>query len=316
VAAGSATGVAVWAGIGSSLPVHLSRTAEILSITPVVLLLALLLAGLTVVIVDTARIHRADTAVQASAKSLVAHYPLYAHAHSYPPRHRGSWVFAIIMLTAMTGITAYFLPAEVNSWAYVVGAENQDTFHPVDYRDSCTGVPRGGGCQVVTDGYLASSGTDVTWGSQVPLAQPFSVRDPVWAWGTGRSLIGGYGSAIASIAGGLFFNAVALLLLYVLVVLMRHTSSRRGRRAPASRPHPAAGPHPGGARRPQSPGRGGQGGGARRPPRAGQEASRLTSPAAQGAPVARPAAGEPGADDRPGGRRRDRCGRPGQRRAG
>src|SRR6202041_3059806 len=141
--------------------------------------------------VDTARIHRADTAVQMSAKSRVAHYPLYAHAHSYPPRHRGSWVFAIIMLTAMTGITAYFLPAEVNSWAYVVGAENQDTFHPVDYRDSCTGVPRGGG------------------------------------------------SAIASIAGGLFFNGVALLLLYVLVVLTRHTSSRRGRRVPAG-----AGPHP------------------------------------------------------------------------
>ncbi len=263
MAAGSLTGVAVWAGIGSSLPVHLSRPAEILSVAPVVLLLALLLAGLVVVIADTARIHRADTAVQVSAKSRVAHYPLYAHAHSYPPRHRGSWVFAIIMLTAMTGITAYFLPAEVNSWAYVAGAENQDTFHPVDYRDSCTGVPRGGGCQVVTDGYLASSGTDVTWGSQVPLAQPFSVRDPVWAWGTGRTLISGYGSAIASIAGGLFFNAVALLLLYVLVVLTRHTSSsRRGRRAPV-----AAGPHPGGVRRAQPPGRGRQGGGVRRPPR-------------------------------------------------
>jgi len=36
----------------------------------------------------------------------------------------------------------------------------------------------------VTEGYLSKSGTDVTWGSQVPLDHPFSVRDPLWAWGT------------------------------------------------------------------------------------------------------------------------------------
>jgi hypothetical protein len=33
----------------------------------------------------------------------------------------------------------------------------------------------------VTEGYLSRSGADVTWGSQVPLARPFSVRDPLWA---------------------------------------------------------------------------------------------------------------------------------------
>jgi hypothetical protein len=69
------------------------------------------------VIVDTSRIHRADEAVRVSAKGSVSHYPLYAHAHRYPPRHRGSWVFAIFMLVAMTGITVFLLPAEVNSWA-------------------------------------------------------------------------------------------------------------------------------------------------------------------------------------------------------
>ena len=35
------------------------------------------------------------------------------------------------MLVAMTGITVFILPAEVNSWAYVAGAGNQDTFNPV-----------------------------------------------------------------------------------------------------------------------------------------------------------------------------------------
>ena len=52
----------------------------------------------------------------------------------------------------------------------------------MSYGQSC-GVPRGG-CHTVTEGYLSKSGTDVTWGSQVPLDHPFSVRDPLWAWGT------------------------------------------------------------------------------------------------------------------------------------
>jgi hypothetical protein len=144
---------------------------------PVLVLLALVLAGLVVVIVDTSRIHRADAAVWVSAKGSVSHYPLYAHAHRYPPRHHGSWVFAIFMLVAMTGITVAILPAEVNSWAYAAGAENKDTFNPVSYGQACSGMPRGG-CHPVTEGYLSKSGADVTSGSQVPLGQPFNVRDP------------------------------------------------------------------------------------------------------------------------------------------
>jgi hypothetical protein len=110
----------------------------------------------------------------------------------------------------MTCITAYILPAEVNSWAYVLGAEHQDTFNPVSY--SHCPVMRHAGCQVVTEGCLSNSGADVNWGSQVPLGQPFSVRDPLWAWGTGRGLINGDGSAIPDIVAGLFFDGVALLL--------------------------------------------------------------------------------------------------------
>ena len=115
---------------GVNLLGNLTGTAETLSVIPVFVLLALVLAGLVVVVVDTARLHRADAAVRVSAKGNVSHYPLYAHAHRYPPRHRGSWVFVIVMLVAMTGITVFILPAEVNSWAYVVGAEHHDTFNP------------------------------------------------------------------------------------------------------------------------------------------------------------------------------------------
>ena len=150
VAIGSATGLVVYAGIDVNLFENLTGTAETLGVIPVFVLLALVLAGLVVVIVDTSRLHRADVAVRVSAKRSVSHYPLYAHAHRYPLRHRGSWVFAIFMLLAMSGITVFILPADVNSWAYVVGAENQDTFNPVSYGQACSGgVGHGVGCRTV-----------------------------------------------------------------------------------------------------------------------------------------------------------------------
>lgn len=258
VAIGSVIGLVVYAGIGVDLFENLTGTAETLSVIPGFVLLALVLVGLVTVVVDTLCIRRADAGVRVSAKGSVSHYPLYAHAHRYPPCHRGSWVFAIFMLVAMTGITVAILPAEVNSWAYVVGAGNQDTFSPVSYGQACSGLHRGG-CQTVTEGYLSRSGTDVTWGSQVPLGQPFSVRDPLWAWGSGRNLTRGDGSAIPNIVAGLFFDGVTLLLLYVLVVIVRDAPSRRSQRmsVPASA-------DPGGFRRTRHPDRGRNGGGVRR----------------------------------------------------
>jgi hypothetical protein len=264
VAVGSVIGLVVYVGIGVNLSGNLTGTAETLSVIPVFVLLALVLVGLVVVIGDTSRIHRADAGVRVSAEGSVSHYPPYAHAYRYPPRHRGSWVFAIVMLVGMTGITVFFLPAEVNSWAYVAGAENQDTFNPVSYGQACSPPPRGG-CHTVTEGYLSKSGADVTWGSQVPLGQPFSVRDPLWAWGAGRNLTSGDGSAIPAIVGGLFFDGVTLLLLYVLVVIVRGTSSRRSQRMSVP-----AGADPGGVRRTHHPDRGHHGSGARRRARRGR----------------------------------------------
>jgi len=264
VAIGSVIGLAVYTGISVNLFENLTGTAETLGVIPVFVLLALVLAGLVVVIVDTSRIHRADAAVRVSAKGSVSHYPLYAHAHRYPPRHRGSWVFVIVMLVAMTGIAVVLLPADVNSWAYVVGAENQDTFNPVSYGPACITVPRRG-CHTVTEGSLSRSGADVTWGTQVPLGQPFSVRDPLWNWGTGRNLISGDGSATGTIVAGLFFDGVALLLLYILVVIVRDTPSKGSQRVPAP-----AGADPGGVRRTHHPDRGHHGSGVRRPARRGR----------------------------------------------
>ncbi len=264
VATGSVIGLVVYVGIDVNLFENLTGTAGILSVIPALVLLALVLAGLVVVVVDTSRIHRADAAVRVRARGSVSHYPLYAHAHRYPPRHHGSWVFAIVMLVAMTGFAVFLLPAEVNSWAYVVGAENQDTFNPVSYSPACISVPRRG-CHTVTEGYLSKNGADVTWGSQVPLGQPFSVRDPLWAWGSGRTLISGDASAIPTIVAGLFFDGMALLLLYVLVVMVRDTSSRRSQRMSVP-----AGADPGEARRTHHPDRGHHASGARRRARRGR----------------------------------------------
>jgi hypothetical protein len=255
VAIGGVIGLVVYAGIGANPFGNLTGTAETLSVIPVLVLLALVLAGLVVVIVDTLRIRRADAGVRVSAKGSVSHYPLYAHAHRYPPRHHGSWVFAILLLVAMTGITVGILPAEVNSWAYAVGAGRQDTFNPVSYGQAC--APRSG-CHTVTEGYLSKSGADVTWGSQVPLGQPFSVRDPLWAWGTGRNLTSGDGWAIPTIVAGLFFDGVTLLLLYILVALVRGTPSMRSQRT-----FVPAGAGPGGVRRTHHPNRDLRGSGAR-----------------------------------------------------
>jgi hypothetical protein len=210
----------VYAGIDVNLFSSLTGTAETLSVITVLVPLALAAAGLVVVIVDTSRIHRADAAVRVSAKGSVSHYPLYAHAQRWPPRHPASWVAVIFMLVAMTGITAYILPQEVNAWAYVVGAEKQDTFNPVSYSTCSVVFHRG--CQAVA---------------------------------------------------GLFFDGVALLLLYVLVVIVRETSP--GRRHRISVPAGGAGGahHPDGSHHRSSARRrahGGQGRRSRRSVRTGR----------------------------------------------
>ena len=271
VATGSMIGLAVYAGLDRNLFTRLTGPTETLSAITALLLLALALVGLVVAIIDSSRIHRADATAGVSAKDSVSHYPLYAYAYRYPPRHLGSWLACIFMLVAMAGITAYILPAEINSWAYAVGAENQGTFNPVSY-SHCPNM-RPAGCHVVTEGFLTNSDADVSWGSLVPLGKPFIVREPVWAWGTGRTLINADSSAVPNIVAGLFFDAVVLLLLYVLVVIVRETSPRRRQLTSVRAAGTSGGHHPDRSHHPSSPRRrahGGQGKRSRRRVRTGR----------------------------------------------
>jgi hypothetical protein len=68
VAIGSVIGLAVFAGIDVNLFENLTGTAETLSVISVFVLLALVLAGLVVVIADTSRIHHADRSARRGLK--------------------------------------------------------------------------------------------------------------------------------------------------------------------------------------------------------------------------------------------------------
>jgi hypothetical protein len=59
----------------------------------------------------------------------------------------------------------------------------------------------------------------VTWPEQVPLGVPVTVREPVWTWGAGGTLIGDGADAFGAIFLALFFEG--LLVAAVLIFHMR-----------------------------------------------------------------------------------------------
>jgi hypothetical protein len=227
---GSLIGLVAYFVLGAALFDNLTGTAETVSLVPIFILLALMLVGLITALVDTVRLRRFDQEARREAKARVDHHPLYAHAHRYPPRHRGSWVFALVMLVAMTGLTVIFLPGEVNGVAYLAGVESHDTFNPVNYAQACSK----GSCSTVTEGFLSRSGAEVTWDAQVPLGQSFPVRVPVWNWGIGHSLISSDGRAIAGLVLGLVFDAFTAFMLFGFFVLMRTMRKLRKPLSPAA----------------------------------------------------------------------------------
>ena len=72
----------------------------------------------------------------------------------------------------------------------------------------------------MTYGVLAN-GASVTWPDQVPLGQPFAVREPLWNWGFGAQMIDGDGSAIGTIFAGVLFNVFGVFVLVHLFKLAR-----------------------------------------------------------------------------------------------
>jgi hypothetical protein len=193
----------------------------------VLLLTVVAIVGLVASVVDTVRLHRCDAGVRQRAAPRAAHYPARAHAYSYPPRHRFSWVFGWIVMLILLGIGVPALPGLVNGVAYLAGAESGSTFLPVSYGQDCGRS----GCSTVTNGVLAN-GASVTWPGQAPLGLAFPVREPLWDWGFGSELIDGDGTAIVYIIAGVLLDGLSVLVLVHLVKLvprwLRHRRQGRG----------------------------------------------------------------------------------------
>lgn len=218
-----------WTAVGSLIGLiacalisaRLSPNAAGVSGAVVIVLVALAVTGLVVAVVDTVRLHRRDAAVQANARARASHYPVVAHAYRYPPKHWVSWVFTWLLLACWILLTISFLPSQVNGVSYLAGAGGSALFLPMSHGQECGR----GGCTTVTNGVLATNfgaGVDATWPSQVPLGQPFTVREPVWnGWGS-VDLVNDNGTAVGSIIAGLIFDLGAVFMAFALVQTVRH----------------------------------------------------------------------------------------------
>ena len=201
------------------------------------------MAGLTVialviVFVDTRLLNRRPGELRAAALAAVkrhpqvAHHPLRAHASRFPPRHFFSFVclWLVLLFVVFMGVLAMSgLPDGI---AYLAGAGRSATFTGQSYSQFCGR----GGCQTLTSGVLSRPGAanvNATWPSQVPLGQPFPVREPVWSFGLGGQLISGTQTAIVAIVLSLLLDVFAILSIFWAVHLIRNWLRHR-RQATAS----------------------------------------------------------------------------------
>jgi hypothetical protein len=192
----------------------------------VLLLTAVAVVGLVASIVDTVRLRRRDPGLRQRAGHRTAHYPARAHAYSYPPRHRFTWIFGWFLMLVLLGIGVAALPGVVDGVGYLASAESSTAFLPTSYGQACGR----NGCATVTNGVLAS-GAPATWPDKVQLDLPFPVRQPILGWGFGSQLINGDGNAIGFIFAGVLFDGASVLVLVHLVKLvrrwLRHYQQRR-----------------------------------------------------------------------------------------
>jgi hypothetical protein len=215
----------VWAGASGALAV--------LSDITLILLLAVAAAAVIMVITDTGRLRRRHAAVRTAAASRTAHHPVAHHPFRTPVHDLASHVFVWFILSIVLIVTALSLPDQVNAYAYVIGAGKSVTFMPQSYSLSChTGRGGGGGCSTATNGVLETNPpVRVAWNGQVPLGQPFGVRQPVWvAWSTPTLMNGDM--AADGIGAGLIFDLATAGVIAGFVHMMRR--ARRRRQGPVS----------------------------------------------------------------------------------
>jgi hypothetical protein len=193
---------------------------------------ALTVASLVIIAVDSRRLRRLPAEVRTAAAGAAKHHPVRAHAHRYPPRHLLSWAVGWVGMALIVFVAVVCFPGTVDGIGYLTGAGKSATFTGQSYDQSCGDLRTG--CETVTDGVLTRNGVSVstTWPDQVPLGQPFAVRESVWNWGAGGSMIDGDGSAVAAIIGSLLLDAAAVTVVVLFARMVRNWL--RHRRQPVS----------------------------------------------------------------------------------
>jgi hypothetical protein len=183
----------------------------------IIALAALTVVGIVAATADTVLLRRRSPQVRAQALPLAAQRPSRPHARHYPPRHRISWVLRQVGMLLFLAVAVVSGPAVVDGVAYLAGAGKTVTFDPLSYQTNCYR----GGCQTSTVGILETggAGTSATWPRVVPLGTPFQVREPVWRWGLGVTLIDSNGSAVTAIVVSLLIEGTAGLILFHLARL-------------------------------------------------------------------------------------------------
>ncbi len=201
----------------------------------------IVLGALTVVCVvaavaDTMLLRRKPTAVREQAVSLAAHHPRRPHAHHFPPRHWVTWALRWTGMLLILVVAVVSVPAVFDGVGYLVGAGKFVTFDPVSHQTTCTQYD----CQTSTNGIMETggAGTEATWPAVVPLGRSFRIREPVWRWGLGESLIDSDGIAVVAVLISLLIEGAAVLVVIRLVWLTRNW--RRHRRQGQQPAVPAA----------------------------------------------------------------------------
>lgn len=141
-------------------------------------------------------------------------------ADRYQPRY-SNWIWVGIALSGLLVFPAvFYVPSQVDAIAYLAGAGHTATFLPKHYARDCSGS----NCWTATDGVLATGGSSVEthWPDEVPLGKPLRVRTPVWAWGSGRTLISGTSGAVGDLFGGLLFDLLAAFIILNTRLVLRH----------------------------------------------------------------------------------------------
>lgn len=227
VLASSLVALLALAAIRASLWAGASGALAVLSDVALILLLAIAVVAVIMLITDTGRLRRRHADIRTAAASRTSHHPVAHHPFRTPVHDLASHVFLWFILSTVLIVTALSMPDQVNAYAYMAGAGKSATFLPKSYSVLCMAHARGSRCTTATNGVLETDPpVSVAWNAQVPLGQPFQVRQPVWAGWTTPTLMNG-DTAATGIVGGLIFDLAAVCVIAGFVHMVRRARRRR-----------------------------------------------------------------------------------------